>query len=34
LIPVVYASVRNDPQYANEQYLMGLFTRYGFIRNL
>ena len=34
LIPVVYASVRNDPQYANEPYLMGLFTRYGFIRNL
>ena len=34
-IPVVYASVRNDPDYyANEQYLNGLFSRYGFIRNL
>jgi hypothetical protein len=34
LIPVVYASVRNDPQYANESYLSSLFSRFGYIRNL
>lgn len=34
LIPVVYASVRNDPQYANEQYLRNIFEKFGFIRNL
>lgn len=30
----MYASVRNDPQYANEQYLRNIFEKFGFIRNL
>lgn len=34
LIPVVYASVRNDPQYANDQYLRNIFGKFGFIRNM
>jgi hypothetical protein len=34
LIPVLYASVRNDPQFTNEQYLSSLFSRYGYVRNL
>jgi hypothetical protein len=34
LIPVLYASLRNDPQYTNEQYLQGIFSRFGHIRNL
>ena len=33
LIPVVYTSVKNDSQYANEEYLRTLFGKYGFIRN-
>ena len=34
LIPVLYASVRNDPQYTNEQCLTPIFSRFGFIRNM
>lgn len=34
LVSVVYASIKNDPQYTNEQYLSGIFGKYGFIRTL
>ncbi len=34
LVPVVYVSVKNDPTFANEAYLKGVFERYGSVRGI
>jgi hypothetical protein len=33
-VPVIYASVKNDPHYASEKYLLPIFQKYGYVRNL
>ena len=34
LIPVLYASVRNEPTFINRDYLMSIFCKFGYIRNM
>jgi len=34
LVPVLYASLKNDPQFTNEHYLTSIFSRFGYIRNI
>ena len=34
LIPVIYASIKNDPKFANEQYLYSIFSKFGFVKSL
>ena len=34
LIPVLYASLKNDPKFASEEYLFGIFSKFGYIKSL
>ena len=34
LVPVLYVSIKNDPNFNNEKKLRSIFDRYGFVRNL